>query len=464
MRALSALSSLVLTLGIVGGIAHARPQATYRWIAGSKAGDHYTAPSADTVSHVIFMNRCTGGCTLSPGDNDSTTNHSSIVDSATQISAYSGSDANWQALVACVKQTYAPFNVTIVDTRPASGDYHMAIVAGTSAQAGEPSGVLGVSPFTCGYIPNSISFTFANEEPTNIDDLCWTVSQETSHSWGLDHKYDDRDPMTYLETGPAMKTFQNSAGACGEYSARTCNCTYDGTGDAQENSYAVIMSTFGGSAPDTTPPSVTITAPTDGSSVQAGFAVRATITYDQSVAKAELSIDGGVVGSPLTAAPWVFNAPTSLGQGSHHVVVTAWDGANNTATDAVDVTIGAACTKDSDCTTSGDVCTAGHCVAGPTQPGGLGTTCSTNADCDSNQCADDGTNKYCVEPCDPTMHACPSGFGCVATSASAGVCWPGADSGGGGGGCNTSGDSTVPIALTLGLGALLISRRKRATR
>ena len=41
MRALSALS-LVLTLGAVGGIADARPRATYRWMAGSNIGSHYT--------------------------------------------------------------------------------------------------------------------------------------------------------------------------------------------------------------------------------------------------------------------------------------------------------------------------------------------------------------------------------------------------------------------------------------
>src|SRR5205823_2460141 len=128
-------------------------------------------------------------------NNNSLTDTSSIVNGTSLVSAYGGSAANWAALVDCVKQTYAPFNVDIVTTRPAAGtNFHEAIVAGYAADVGESQGVLGVSPFSCGYIPNSISFTFANEEPTNVYDLCWTVSQETSHSWGLDHKYDDRDP------------------------------------------------------------------------------------------------------------------------------------------------------------------------------------------------------------------------------------------------------------------------------
>src|SRR5262249_38300077 len=158
---------------------------------------------------------------------------------------------------------------------------------------GESAGVLGVSPFTCGYIPNSISFTFANEEPTNIIDLCWTVAQETAHSWGLDHKFDNRDPMTYLDSGPSMKTFQNQAGACGEYSSRPCNCDYTSIlGTAQENSYKLIMNVFGPSAPDTTPPTVTINTPTMGASVMPGFGITATLSDDISIATGEAKIDG----------------------------------------------------------------------------------------------------------------------------------------------------------------------------
>ena len=67
-----------------------------------------------------------------------------------------------------------------------------------------------MSPFSCGYIPNAISFTFANIYGGDVDEICWTVAQETAHSWGLDHKFDNRDPMTYLPSGPSRKMFQNA--------------------------------------------------------------------------------------------------------------------------------------------------------------------------------------------------------------------------------------------------------------
>jgi hypothetical protein len=452
------LAAVVLVSGLVS-VAHAeRPRATYRWTDPSRMGATVEIPP--NVSHTIFLNNCQpNGCTLHAGFDNATTDTSSIPNGTSLVQPYSGSATQWNSLVNCVKQAYAPFNVQIVTTRPASpAQYHMAIVAGSPQNVGEQNGVLGVSPFSCGYISNSVSFTFANVEPTNILDLCWTVSQETAHSWGLDHKFDNRDPMTYLETGPTMKTFQNEAGACGEYNARSCSCNYANTGTQKMNSYALIMATFGSSAPDTVPPTVAITAPANGAQVQPGFPVRANISDDVLVAKAELRIDGTLVGT-LTGAPWVWNAPQTLSMGGHHVEVTAYDTKNNTKA-AVDVSYGTVCTGNDMCGDK-EVCLGGHCVAGPDMQGGLGSPCTGNEQCLSGSCASDGTDMVCVEPCDVANDQCPANFSCI-EAGPGGVCWPGGDSGGGGG-CNTGG-SGAPVGLLGLLGALgLVSlgRRKR---
>lgn len=454
-----------LTTGMVS-LAHAEPRATYRWTDPARIGTQWQKPEAAGVSHVIFLNRCTGGCTLSPGYDDSTTNHSSIPNSTATVSEYMGTDSQWNQIVNCVKQTYAPFNVQIVTTRPTSGDYHMAIVAGYAADVGEQQGVLGVSPFSCGYISNSISFSFANEEPTNIDDICWTVSQETAHSWGLDHKFDNRDPMTYLSSGPAMKTFQNQAGSCGEYSARACNCTYQGTGTSGENSYALIMATFGSSGPDTTKPTVKITSPTNGAVVNPGFSVSVDASDNVTVDHVELKIDGASVGT-TSQSPYMFTAPSSVTGMMHHLEATAYDAAGNTATDAVDVTFPQSCHGDSDCM-NGQVCNNSQCVAGPGTMGGLGSTCTNNSDCASGQCANDGAgHSYCVDSCSTTgPNTCPSNFGCQDTGGGHGVCWPNGNNpgggGGGSGGCDAGGGNGAPLLLGLGLGAALITRRRRA--
>jgi hypothetical protein len=451
-----------LTLGSVT-LAHAeKPRATYKWTDPSLVGADWSKPTPATVDHIIYLNRCVGGCTLHAGNNNSTTDTSSIISGTSQLSQYSGSTTQWNQIVQCVKQTYAPFNVQIVTDRPPSGtNYHMAIVAGYASEAGEQNGVLGVSPFSCGYIKNSISFSFANEEPSNIDDICWTVSQETAHSWGLDHKFDNRDPMTYLSTGPTMKTFQNQAGSCGEYQARQCQCTYQGTGSSAMNSYALIMATFGSSAPDTTKPTVSITDPANGAIVMPGFPIHVDANDDTAVDHVELKIDGQSIGTS-TSAPYFWNAPTTLTGDTHHIEVTAYDLAGNTATDSADVSYPVACHGDTDCD-NGMVCNNGQCVAGPGMQGGLGSTCTMNSDCASNQCADDGQgHQYCVDTCDPTASTCPSNFSCLDTGAGHGVCWPGGgDNGGNSGGCNAGGGSGAPVLLGLGLGAMLITRRRR---
>jgi uncharacterized protein (TIGR03382 family) len=418
--------------------------------------------SPATVSHVIFMDRCVGGCTITPG-NDGTQNQSSIVSSTKNLSAFGGTDAQWQSLVSCVRATYAPFNVQIVDTRPASGPYHHAIVAGTAAQGGFGSGTLGVSPFTsdCSYIPNAMSFSFANSM-LNLSnaavEMCWTVSQETAHSWGLDHKFDKLDPQTYLENGNVQKVFQNQAGSCGEYSARACSCAYPGTGTASMNSYALIMATFGSGTPDTTPPTVSITAPSNNGSVMPSFAITATAMDDQGISKVEFKLDNTLIGT-ASSAPFKATAPASLTQGSHHLEATAYDFANNTAKAAIDVVYGESCTSGG-CSDPTQVCLDGHCVAGPDTQGGLGSPCTDNAGCASGQCGDDGAgNRYCVEPCDTTNNMCPSGFGCLATTGTAGVCWPGES--GGGGGCNTSGSNGLALLAGLGFATALITRRRR---
>jgi hypothetical protein len=452
--------NLVVVAVLLAGLGSASAEVMKRGYVVVPA-PHDVTPAS--VSHVIFMDRCTGGCTITPGS-DGTQNQSEIIGASTrQLSAYSGTDAQWQQIVSCVKATYAPFNVMITDVKPTTGAYHHAIVAGSAAQGGF-SGALGVSPFSCGnYIPNSMSFSFANEEPTNLVDICWTVSQETAHSWGLDHKYDKLDPMTYLPYSinnvEQQKIFQNQAGSCGTNSAMTCQCSYPGTGSSAMNSYALILATFGSGTPDTTPPTVSIASPSNNASIMPGFAIAVQASDDVAISKVELRIDGTLIDTD-TSVPFSFTAPATLSQGSHHVEATAIDASNNSAKAAIDVMYGQACTTGG-CSDSTQVCDDGHCVPGPTTAGGLGSPCTDNSECASGSCGDDGAgNKYCVTSCDPTNNQCPSGFGCVSTSAATGVCWPGADNGGGGG-CNTGGGGGGAILAGLGFAALLVTRRKR---
>src|SRR5687767_4217813 len=83
-------------------------------------------------SKTIYLNR--SGVLLSPGDNDARTNKTTLVKSPTQIPAWNTSDATWAATVACVRELFAPFDVSIVTTDPGPSVPHIeAVFGGTPA-------------------------------------------------------------------------------------------------------------------------------------------------------------------------------------------------------------------------------------------------------------------------------------------------------------------------------------------
>jgi hypothetical protein len=397
-------------------------------------------------SNIIYMNRCAGGCTITPGNNSSVNNTSPIIgNSVRNISAFNGGNATWNAVLECVRQMYEPFNIVVTDVDPSPAAHYEAIVAGTPGQIGQPSGICGVAPYTCGVINNAISFSFGNY-CTDVDELCVTVAQETAHAFGLDHEFHCQDNMTYL-SGCGLPSFTDFDSRCGEYAARNC-CT--SSGPATQNSYQRILDVFGPSDP--TPPTVDIVSPTEGSRVDPGYPVRANVTDNTSVARVELWVNNQRA-QILMSAPWAFNAPANLPDGVHLVEVRAYDNQGTLGTGTVHVTQGNPCATSDDC---GDAlaCVDGGCVPGPTADGGLGHYCDNASDCVSELCVFDGDNHYCTWPC---QSSCADGFGCQDGYCTAGVDNPS------GGGCRAGSDGRS-LWVGLGLGAVLLGLRRRRRR
>ena len=94
------------------------------------------------------------------------------------------------------------------------------------------------------------------------------------------------------------------------------------------------------SEPDTTNPSVSLTAPSNGATVSNSVAVTANASDNVAVSKVEFLVDGAVVNTD-TAAPYSFSLDTlALSNGSHSLTARATDAAGNTATSAaVSVTV-----------------------------------------------------------------------------------------------------------------------------
>mgnify|MGYP003631909644 CR=1 FL=1 len=408
--------ALAVTFGLTSGAALAeRARGSYV---------HANPELVDTTRHnsnVIFLNGCFGtGCDFTPGNENSTTNTSSLLDSTRHMPPFSGGQVQWDAIVECVRDTYKPFNIEITDVDPGDAPHFEAVVAGLADDIGQVGLIGGIAPFMCGEtINNGISFTFAELVDNEVDETCWVVAQETAHVFGLDHEYLCSDPMSYLRSCDYNKRFQDEDAPCGEFSERECACN-----GPTQNSYQTLLAHFGEGIP--TPPTLSIVSPADGDEVQAGFTVRAEASDDIRVDRVEVRINSVAIGSSQTA-PYIFNAPAETSDGRLRIEVSAFDNYDYRTTKVIEVLQGEPCSAASDCAGL-ETCVSGRCVPGPDAEDGLGHSCSGPQSCASSICTIHKSERACTEVCtgDDT---CPPGFGCLGT-AEGSVCWPGHDEGG----------------------------------
>jgi MYXO-CTERM domain-containing protein len=424
---------------------------------------------AQPFSNILFLNRCTGGCTIQAGGQDNSSNNvSTVADGTSALSAFRWSETVWQETLACVQDIFSPFNIVVTDADPGVTPHMEAIVAGTATQLDCSQcvpGVLGIAPvaWDCEYMPRSMSYTFANEnyygagsQTRNVNELCATIGQEVAHTWGMDHEILASDPMTYASYN-GRRQFEDAAIQCGEYPGQTHSCFCGGN---TQNSVQEILQRFGPGGPPT-PPHMTITDPAAGAQVQQGFAVVA--EGDEPLGRVELRIDGELIDTDTTG-PYEFFAPSDLADGTHMVEVTGYDNRGDPGKKTISVIIGEPCQDDGDCEEIGEglVCLGGRCVLGNGYEGGLGTPCEGDDDCSSGTCLMQGDDMYCVESCNPGSDECPGDFDCLDFE-DGGVCWP-AD-GGGGGGCastDAGGAAALPIGFGLAFVGMLFRRRRRA--
>ncbi|NVB79125.1 MAG: Ig-like domain-containing protein [Kofleriaceae bacterium] len=353
--------------------------------------------AAVAQSRIIYLNHT--GITLTPGNDDSRTNKSSIINSQKTVPAWNTSAANWAATVACMKDMFARWDVTVTDVNPGNVPHMEAVFGGSPQNIGMQAGVGGVSPFTedCGIIENSIVFTFTNVFPDDPQTVCEVMAQEVAHSYGLDHEMLASDPMTYLNYN-GDRTFKDQTVSCGEYQARQC-----GIGGsvcrANQNSVQLLNQRLG--IADNVAPTLGITSPQDGSTVEPGFSVAAMASDNIAVTNATLLVDDQPVTMTPGAGPYTFATDALLAEGPHSITVEVTDGRNEQS-QTIHITVAKAGT-------------------------GSGSGSGSGSDTDGDGNPDDGADGN------------------------------GGGDGGLGGGCSTSGGA----GLALGLLGLAVRRRRR---
>jgi hypothetical protein len=158
-----------------------------------------------------------------------------VVSEDVRIPRFGGGDRAWAGIVACVKDHYAPFQVDIVDQKPARGQFITAVIGGRASQLGlDDRWTNGVGPHSGRVIRNAIVFVFSKvgTGERDVDNLCAVTAHEVAHALGLDHSTKCGDIMSYWLDRCGKRRFMDAAAPCGEDEERDC-----AGGHEMQNSY-----------------------------------------------------------------------------------------------------------------------------------------------------------------------------------------------------------------------------------
>jgi uncharacterized protein (TIGR03382 family) len=336
-------SAIVALLLLMVGTASA--ETSYRWVwDGTGDGPRSLrqvvpatlAASGLAKSRTIYLNR--HGAMLTPGQNNSQSNTSTIVPRAVQVPGWSASAADWAATVACMKDMWSRFDVAITEDDPGATPHIEAVFTQSPADVGITAYIGGVSPFTtnCSVIESSIVFAFTDNLPRRPQVICEIMSQEIAHSYGLDHELLASDPMTYLSYAGARR-FQDRDAACGETTARPCGVAGN-TCRATQNSVQLLLARLGAADRDNDPPSIGITAPAASATLEPGFEITAVASDNVAVASVAFYLDDVLVAT-RTEPPYQLATDPALEPGKHTVLVEATDRDGNSAVEEREITV-----------------------------------------------------------------------------------------------------------------------------
>jgi len=358
----------------------------------------------------VFVNF--DGEQLSDGWDDSTTNTTQIGQLAGNFAAY-GDGAKRDATMQAVREDWEAYNVIITETRPASGDYTMCMTGPTNPFGG---GVLGIAPLDCddSQTPNNIVYAFhsANDQ-FDASTQATTIGQEVAHSYGLEHVDEPGDVMNPYNAGGDPSFTDQCIGVvggvvCGAQHAAECGSS------SQQNSHRELLTLFGTSQPDTMSPTVSITAPEDGATFDAGSTFEITVEASDDIEIDQVILynnDEEIESDGSSPYGWTVNEAPA---GNYVFYVEAYDAAGNVSmSDTVTVNVGDAPADDDAGDDAGDDADGGDSAAddGGSDGGGEGD----GGDDDDDGGFEGGTDGSL--PPDFGLDGTGGGEGCVCSNA-----------------------------------------------
>lgn len=377
VRARPLTSSIFVALGVlIPQVAQADDHTAGDHLDAGRHVGYDTAPNADVntpgfvrnFKHTLFVNM--DGANLTATGIDNAHNNETVWSNYGGAFPAYGSEADKAAVLDIVRATYSEYGINIVGERPTDPGYTM-VMLGPSGHGG------GWATLDCGnHNPSNIGFVDASPS-WGAGSNAAIVAHEAGHTFGLEHV----DNYDYV-MAPTIYEGAYFASDCAGLLSSTCSLQHQEFCASGQNAHLELLEMFGNNIPDTAPPEVAITDPTDGANVPQDFPVVVEASDDVGVTTITLMVDGEAVHTK-GVAPWTWDL-VGVPLGPHELQVLARDDAGNeTVSDAVDVTV----TDGSD---SGGTFTSGD--SGDGDGDGDGDTTATGGDLPG---ADDGTDSGC---------------------------------------------------------------------
>jgi len=161
---------------------------------------------------------------------------------AVTIPRFGGGDRVWTGIVGCVQDHFAPFQVEIVDRRPAQGEFITAVIGGRASQLGlDDESTNGVGPYDGNVLRSATVHVFSQVSgERDVGNLCAVTAHEVGHALGLDHSTTCGDIMSYHLDACGTRRFLDVEAPCGEGRPRTC-----GNGDDTQSSFGRLGALLG---------------------------------------------------------------------------------------------------------------------------------------------------------------------------------------------------------------------------
>jgi hypothetical protein len=234
----------------------------------------------------------------------------------------------------------APYAFTLNSTTLSNGSHTISAVAtdaaGNSASSANVS--VTVDNTTKDTTPPTVSMTSPASGATVSGTVAVTATAADNVSVAsVQFQLDGANLGAADTASPYAYSWDSTKTANGSHTLRAI--ATDGAGNSTTS--ASVSITVDNTTKDTTPPTVSITAPANGAKVSGTVAVSANATDNVSVASVQFQLDGANVGAADLASPFAYTWDTTkASNGSHVLTAIAKDGAGNSTTSAgVTVTV-----------------------------------------------------------------------------------------------------------------------------